>query len=209
MKKIYISIHSGYSLDMTTSSTPPSFPPPLLHVLTPGKRAGAECCQGGILEGRRNCFVLIKGMCKFPTRNKSPLPPISLLSSTPASCHHTLCFCPPLGLCCASHPSHVSRTNRTNAVPQSRTPLVELSIGNLSCHLPPSRDQSIHALRMHKPSDQGRWQGGVSVPSVLQEPWFCYLVQWLDVRALITDWKPRICCPFLEGELKNTVTVKK
>lgn len=167
MKKIYISIHSGYSLDMTTSSTPPSFPPPLLHVLTPGRRAGAECCQGGILEGRRNCFVLIKGMCKFPTRNKSPPSPISLFSSTPASCHHFLCFCPPLGLCCAFHPSHVSRTNRPNAVPQSRTPLVELSIGNLSWHLPPSKARSICALGMHKPPDLGRWQDGVSVPLVL------------------------------------------
>lgn len=76
MKKIYILIHSGYSLDMTTSSTPPSFPPPLLHVLTPGRRAGAECWQGGILEGRRNCFVLIKGLCKFTTMNKPPPGPM-------------------------------------------------------------------------------------------------------------------------------------
>lgn len=77
MKKIYILIHSGYSLDMTTSSTPPSFPPPLLHGLTPGRRAGAECWQGGILEGRRNCFVLIKGLCKFTMMNKSPPGPMS------------------------------------------------------------------------------------------------------------------------------------
>lgn len=91
MKKIYISIHSGYSLDMTTSSTPPSLPPPLLHVLTPGRRAGAECWQGGILEVRRNCFVLIKGLCKFTTRNKSPpgpmppsFPPLQQTAAVPS-----------------------------------------------------------------------------------------------------------------------------
>lgn len=119
MKKIYISIHSGYSLDMTTSSTPPSFPPPLLHVLTPGSRASAECWQGGILEGRRHCFVLIKGLCKFTAMNKSPpgpmspsFPPLQKLlwfSPSPAADAHSHPGCP----------SARGRADRDNTAPRA------------------------------------------------------------------------------------------
>lgn len=158
MKKIYISIHSGYSLDMTTSSTPPSFPPPLLHVLTPGRRAGAECLQGGIWEGRRNCFVLIKGLCKFTTMNKSPpgpmspsFPPLQQAAAVPPVSDP---WCPlllaarPLP-CPAAIPSvHLpgGRADRANAAPQTRIPLANSSVGNLSCHLTPSRAWPTHAL---------------------------------------------------------------
>jgi len=141
---------------MTTSSTPPSFPPRLQHVLTSGRRAGTECWQGGILEGR-NCFVLIKGLCKFTTMNKSPSGPMSpsfpLLQQPAAVPSVSEPQAPSSwlpGLCQALQPSclsiHRMESRHSQRCSQSRISLAALSVGKLSCHLIPSRAWPAHAL---------------------------------------------------------------
>lgn len=121
---------------MTTSSTPPSVPPPLLHVLTAGRRAGAECWQGGSLERRRrNCFVLIKGLCKFTTMNKAPPGPMSFsfsplqqaaaVPSVSDSQYSLLLAAWPLPCPMAIPFAHLPgrRADRASAAPQSRISL--------------------------------------------------------------------------------------
>lgn len=209
MKKIYISIYSVYSLDMTTSSTPPSFPPPLLRVLTTGRRAGAECWQGGSLERRRNCFVSIKGLCKLTAMNKSPLGPMSssfsplqqatAIPSVSDPQHSLLVAAWPLPCPMATLSAHLpgERAHRASAAPQSRIPLARGECRKP--FLPPHTFKGLVNSRSQENNFlQTQGGGRMSTSPLSGAAILCDLMRSLNV---ITSWRPRVCFSFPEGEM--------
>lgn len=138
-------------------------PSPLLHGLTPGRRA--ECWHGGISEGRRNCLLLIKG-CVNLLHWTSSLLALCVPAAIPGACSSWIPGCAiPTGRL-ADHPGNESK--QSQCCSQGRILLQDPShLGGLS-----------QLLLLGNQSSPGR---EISAPQALSGLGFCCLELCFDV----------------------------